>query len=195
MFIWDKETIKNYEVKLPKQTVKTKVIFIEIFLLTGYDYYASYGSTRVGGWALKESATLYCNKSDYDIGSEKFNVSYLKHESLHFTDLNEYPNLSSADLEYRSKLIELMYCTEKTIYTEITEFISGADSSDRSHSHPYANYILIENLSKMIFNSEFNSDINQWKKISVEKINKAATSLYKSSEETLQIDNNLMEII
>ena len=195
VFIWDKETINNYEVVLPKKTINTKVVFIDYFLLAGYDYYASFGSSSVGGWAIKESATLYCNKSDYDLDSEKFRVSYLKHESLHFTDLNEYPNLSSADLEYRSKVIELMYCTEETIYDRIAEFVNGANHSNRSHAHPYANYILIENLSKLIYNSEFKSDINQWKKISFEKINNAASLLYKKSEEILQKDKNLVEII
>jgi hypothetical protein len=198
LFIWNKETIKDYEVTLPKDTINTKVIFIEEFHLTGYDDYATCGKTQVGGWAIKESATLYCNNnngSGYDIDSEKFRVSYLKHESLHFTDLNEYPNLSSADLEYRAKVIELMYCTEETVYDRIVEFIIGANNTDRSHSHPYANYILIENLSKLIFNSEFNSDINQWKKISVDKINNAASSLYESSENVLQKDNSLNKII
>ena len=53
--------------------------------------------------------------------------------------------------------------------------------------HPeYANYILIENLSKLLFNSKFESDYNKWKQISVEDINNAATSLYNTSEKTLK---------
>jgi hypothetical protein len=79
----------------------------------------------VGGWAIKEDANLYCNKGDYDLNSEHFKVSYLKHETIHFTDLNEYPQLSSADLEYRAKLIELMYCTQETIYDRVTQFVDS----------------------------------------------------------------------
>lgn len=195
IFIWDKESTKKYEVILPKDTVKTTVVFIESYHICGYDDFATFGDSQVGGWAIKESATLYCNKGTYDLNSEKFEVSYLKHESLHFTDLNNYPNLSSTDLEYRSKVIELMYCTEGTIYDRISEFVSGANKADRENSHPYANYVLIQNLSKLIFNSDFNSDINQWKKVSVEKINKAASSLYESSENILQKDNSIKEII
>lgn len=195
LFIWNKETIKNYEVTLPKGTINTKVVFIEDFYLTGYDYYASYGSTEIGGWAIKGSETLYCNKSDYDLDSEKFKISYLKHESLHFTDLNDYPNLSSADLEYRAKAIELVYCTKETIYDRVSEFITGANNSDRSHSHPYANYILINNLSKLLFNSEYESDLNKWKQLSVEEINRAATALYNDSENTLQKDKDVAKII
>lgn len=195
IFIWNNESTKKYEVILPKDTVKTTVVFIESYHINGYDEFATFGDIQVGGWAIKESATLYCNKGTYDLNSENYEVSYLKHESLHFTDLNNYPNLSSTDLEYRSKVVELMYCTEETIYDRISEFVSEANKEDRENSHPYANHILIQNLSKLIFNSDFNSDINQWKKVSVDKINKAASSLYKSSENILLKDNSLNEII
>ena len=190
IFIWNKESTKKHEVILPKDTVKTTVVFIERYYINGYDEFATFGDSQVGGWAIKESATLYCNKGTYDINSEEFEVSYLKHESLHFTDLNNYPTLSSTDLEYRSKVIELIYCTKGTIYDRISEFVSGANKADRENSHPYANYILIQNLSKLIFNSNYNSDINQWKKVAVDKINKAASSLYNSSENKLRKDNS-----
>ena len=195
LFIWNKESTKKYEVILPKDTVKTTVVFIESYHINGYDEFATFGDSQVGGWAIKESATLYCNKGTYDLNSETFEVSYLKHESLHFTDLNNYPNLSAADLEYRSKVIELIYCTEETIFDEIGRFINGANKANRDNSHPYANYILIQNMSKLIFNSDFNSDINQWKKVSVDKINKAASSLYESSENILRKKYDLKEII
>lgn len=195
IFIWDKESTKNYDVILPTDTVNTTVVFIERYHINGYDDFATLGDTQVGGWAIKESATLYCNQGTYDLNSEEFEVSYLKHESLHFTDLNNYPNLRSADLEYRSKLVELMYCTEGTIYDRIAEFVSSANKAERENSHPYANYILIQNLSKLIFNSDFNSDSKQWKKVSADKINKAASSLFESSENILRKDNSLNEII
>ncbi|MDP5094057.1 MAG: hypothetical protein NWQ17_12155 [Polaribacter sp.] len=195
LFIWNKESTKKYEVILPKETVKTTVVFIESYHINGYDDFATFGDSQVGGWAIKESATLFCNKGTYNLDSEKFEVSYLKHESLHFTDLNNYPNLSAADLEYRAKVIELMYCTKETIYDNIGLFISGANKTDRNNSHPYANYVLIQNLSKMLFNSDYESDYTKWKKVPVEKINKAASSLYESSENKLQTNSSLNEII
>ncbi|MBK8622332.1 MAG: hypothetical protein IPN79_11375 [Saprospiraceae bacterium] len=195
LFIWNKESTKKYDVILPKETIKTTVVFIESYHINGYDEFSTIGDSQVGGWATKGSATLFCNKDTYELNSEKFKISYLKHESLHFTDLNNYPNLSSADLEYRSKAIELMYCTEGTIFDRISEFVSAANKTNRDNAHPYANYILIQNMSKLIFNSDFNSDINQWKKVSVDKINKAASFLYESNENILQKDNSLKEII
>lgn len=195
IFIWDKESIQKYDVILPKETVQTTVVFIESYHINGYDDFATIGDSQVGGWAEKETATLFCNKGAYDLDSEKFEISYLKHESLHFTDLNNYPNLSPADLEYRAKVIELMYCTAETIYDRISEFALGADKSDRENSHPYANYMLIQNLSKLIFSSDFNSDISQWKEVSVERINKAASILYESNEKILNNDHSLSEVI
>ncbi|MDA9262108.1 hypothetical protein N9P38_01965 [Flavobacteriales bacterium] len=195
IIIWDDETVNQYEVMLPKDTINAKVIFIENYHLNGYDNYASIGSSKVGGWAIKESATLYCNKGEYNLTSEKFKTSYLKHESIHFTDLNDYPNLSSADLEYRAKIIELMYCTKSTIHDIINDFIHAADSSQRTHSHPYANYSLIKNLSKQVFNSEFESTASKWKKVDAEKINEAALKLYETSEMILQKDTTVSKII
>ena len=195
LFIWNKETINNYDVILPKDTIDAKVIFIESYHLNGYDNYASIGSSQVGGWAQKESATLYCNKSTYDLNSEKFRVSYLKHESIHFTDLNDYPNLSSADLEYRAKVIELMYCTDKTAIGRALEFLYSADFTFRTHAHPYANAAIIKNLSKLIFSSEYESDIEKWNSLTTEVINTAAAKLYEMSEETLKKDPDLSEII
>ena len=195
LFIWNKGSTKKYDVILPNDTIKTTVVFIESYHINGYDDFATFGDSQVGGWAVKESATLYCNKGLYDLNSEKFKVSYLKHESLHFTDLNNYPNLSATDLEYRSKVIELMYCTEATIYDNIGLFISGSNKADRNNSHPYANYVLIKKLSKILFNSDYESDYTKWKKVSTNKINNAATQLYINNEETLQKDKKTSEII
>lgn len=195
IFIWDKGTTKNYDVVLPKDTINVTVILIEKYHINGYDSYASIGSSQVGGWALKESATLYCNRELYDLASETFMISYLKHESLHFIDLNQYPNLSSTDLEYRAKVIELMYATEKTAYDIIANFTNSADSSYRNHSHPYANYCLIQDMSRLVFNSEYESDSNKWINVPVEKINKAAKQLYELNESKLYKDKNASEII
>lgn len=195
LIIWNKESSEKYQVSLPKDTIATTVKFIQNYVLNGYDYFATFGSSQVGGWAEKESATLYCNKNEYDLKSEPFKISYLKHESLHFLDLNEYPNLSSADLEYRAKIIELMFCTEASIYDRIAQFLKGANPENRSHAHAYANYTLIKNLSQILFESEYVSDYNQWQQLSVKEINNAALSLYNRSESTLQKEKSLSEVI
>ena len=195
VLIWNQETRDQYTVALPKDTVRTTVVFITDYALNGYDEYASFGFAQVGGWAEKENATLYCNRDQYDLGSELFEVSYLKHETLHFTDLNAYPNLSAADLEYRAKLIELMYCTEATMQDRIAQFVREADGSDRAHSHPYANHVLITSLSEMLFQRGFERELAIWSSVTVEAINRAATTLYEASEATLQQDPARAEVI
>lgn len=195
LIIWNKESSEKYQVSLPKDTIATTVKFIQNYVLNGYDYYATFGSSQVGGWAEKKSATLYCNKNEYDLESELFKISYLKHESLHFIDLNEYPNLSSADLEYRAKIIELMFCTEASIYDRIAQFLNGANPENRSHAHAYANYTLISNLSQILFKSEYVSDYNQWQQLSVKEINNASLILYNRIESILQNEKSLTEII
>ncbi len=195
VLIWNQDSREQYTVALPKDTVRTTVVFITDYALNGYDDYATFGSAQVGGWAVQESATLYCNRDQYDLGSELFKVSYLKHETLHFTDLNAYPNLSAADLEYRSKLIELMYCTEATMQDRIAQFVREADGADRSHSHPYANHVLMTRLSEMLLQRGVEQDLAVWSTIPVEAINRAAAALYAASEATLRQHPERAEVI
>jgi len=77
----------------------------------------------------------------------------------------------------------------------MAQFLNAADSTNRNYSHPYANYILIKNLSEMLMDSEYETDYNKWKQVSVIEINDAASSLYKISEDTLNENNELTEVI
>lgn len=196
LLIWNDTSKENYEVVLPNDTINTNVVFINSFHLEDFDSFVTYGSASVGGWAIEEHATLYCNRTGYpSLSTEAFIFSYLKHETLHFKDLNDYPNLSLADLEYRSKLIELMYLTEKSMYSKLLEFIDGASNEDRDYTHAYANHVLLQNLSKIIFNSEFEDDAEKWKTIKVETINKAAEQLFNSSNAKLAENKESREVI
>ena len=123
LLIWDKQSQAEYAVVLPETNINVHVIFIENYVLRGASDYATFGHSQIGGWANNRDSSLFCNKGTYQLKSEKFQYSYLKHESIHFVDLKNYPNLQPADLEYRAKLVELIYCTEKTIYKRIDEFM------------------------------------------------------------------------
>lgn len=195
LIIWDKQSHSKYAVQLPNQFIDVNVMYIEHYVLKGVSAYASFNHSSVGGWAESEDSSLFCNKGAYRLGSEKFRVSYLKHESIHFIDLRNYPNLESADLEYRAKLIELTYCTNKTIYHRINEFISTASESDRDYSHPFANYYLIHHLSKRLFGVNFETDINKWKTIEAEIINAASRKLFEESSAKLNANPQLNRIL
>lgn len=195
LLIWDKQSQAEYSVDLPEIKIDVNVIFIESYVLRGASDYATFGHSQIGGWASNMNSSLFCNKGTYKLNSEKFQYSYLKHESIHFVDLKNYPNLESADLEYRAKLIELIYCTKKTIYKRIDEFITGASTESRENAHPFANYHLICQLSKKIFNKEFEADITKWKSLTPEEINKASLELFKCGSEKLKANPNLNRII
>ncbi|MFY7668729.1 MAG: hypothetical protein ACOVQG_08305, partial [Crocinitomicaceae bacterium] len=195
LLIWDKQSQSEYAVHLPEVKIDVNVIFIESYLLRGASDYATFGYSQIGGWASNNDSSLFCNKGTYKLKSEKFQYSYLKHESMHFVDIKNYPNLEPSDLEYRAKLIELIYCTEKTIFKRLDEFILGASNESRENSHPFANYHLIYQLSIKLFNNEFEADISKWKSLTPEEINKASLELFQKGSELLKANPNLNRII
>ena len=146
------------------------------FVTLGWDEYATIGK-HIGGWATDEA--LYCVEKGYDTKSETFKISYLAHEGRHFKDFNLFPDIDNTNLEYRAKLTELSLAKE-TLYDLIEFFIDNANS-ESINPHPVANYSLIKNLSRVLFNSDFENDISKWKKITSEKLNKTAEELNKST--------------
>lgn len=192
VLIWAKQSEEEYTIELPDTTINIGVIFIEDYILRGYIEYATFGDSQIGGWASADESKLYCNKGSYNLESEHYKISYLKHEANHFVDLQKYPNLSSADLEYRSKLVELCY-SDKKIYDLIQNFIRGASINNRSYSHPYSNYIIIQNLSNKLFSTDFETDINKWESLSSETVNNAAKELLLKNSSVL--NKNSTEVI
>ena len=183
LLIWTKESFGNYEVELPEQKTNVKVNFLEDFISLGWEDYATFNKHYPGGWAGKD--TLYCVKSMYDTSSEKFKVSYLKHETQHFEDYKLFPNLSGADLEYRAKLTELN-AANSTIYNLITFFIHNANNKRREDAHAFANYYVIRDLSQAIFKTDFVDDIAKWKAISANEINSVSMTLLIKNSENLK---------
>lgn len=195
ILIWNKQSHSTYVVELPEDTIDVNVIFIDNYVLRGASSYATFGFSQIGGWSSIENSSLFCNKGTYSLKSEKFQYSYLKHESIHFIDTKEYPYLEPADLEYRAKLVELIYCTDKTIYKRLDEFILGSSNETRDNSHPFANYHLINQLSKKFFNSEFESDILKWKTIPSKEINEVSLELFRKGSDLLEKTPSLARII
>jgi hypothetical protein len=96
-----------------------------------------------------------------DIDTPKFNISFLKHESQHNKDyMNNDWNFSVPVLEYRAKLCEIAYYPNTD---KIQEFINTA-SKDSKHGHSEAEYWVVSDLSKVIFNVEFEKDVLKWVK-------------------------------
>ena len=182
LFVWPKEDTVVYTIKLPETEVETKVVFVEDPVTMGWEEYATFGKYYPGGWATKE--LLYSVAKAYDKSSENFRVSYLTHEAQHFADYKTYPNLTGADLEYRAKLTELVYA-EETLYNLLGTFIRNASKENRN-AHAFANYAVIRDLSKAVFDEEFVDDLQQWKQVPKKKIRKKSKALLKRNSEGLQ---------
>jgi len=177
LFLWASTNKQIYDIKLPEKNIKVQVDFMENFVSNGWADYATFGRYYASGWATQDA--LYCVKKAYDISSESFDVSYLKHEAQHFADYKTFPLLEQTDLEYRAKLTELSTAQE-TIYKLISVFIKRSEKN-KELAHPFAQYCIICDLSKRIFNKEFVSDMNKWEKVPYQKINKVSIELIKQN--------------
>lgn len=182
LLVWSSETDTNYSISLHEEKINVNVVFMESFVTLGWEEYATMERYYPGGWTTKES--LFCVKSAYDLNSEGFKISYLAHEGRHFSDYKIFPKLTSADLEYRAKLTELSMAKETLIRT-INFFINNANY-EGNNGHSVANYCVIRDLSKKLFNSDFEKDIKKWEQIKIEDINDAAYAILNENTKTLK---------
>lgn len=170
---WGREDHSDYDVTLPESHVTVKVVFMNDVVTMGWEDYATFGKYYPGGWATDKE--LFCVGTAYDTASENFKVSYLQHEGQHFSDYKVFPKLTGLDLEYRAKLVELTYAKE-SVYNLINFFIRSSNY-DRNNPHAFGNFCVARDVSKKLFDSELEKDIEKWKAIPVEKINETAKEL------------------
>lgn len=180
LLIWKTQKDSTYTFSVFKEKISAKVFFLEDFVSLGWNRYVSLDKS-IGGWAKEDG--LYCVKEAYNIENDRFKIHYLAHEGRHFEDYKIFPNLSGYDLEYRAKLTEISLAQE-TLYSIIKQFSTSANY-DSDNPHPVANYVVIKNLSKRIFNSDFEKDISKWEAIDIAIINKTAYELLKENTKAL----------
>ncbi|MHC4574459.1 MAG: MBL fold metallo-hydrolase [Planctomycetota bacterium] len=181
LMIWQKETEKEYLVELPEGHQTVRVVFLDDFIIRGWTEYATLGKSKSGGWAKK--GALYC-PVHYDLSSEDFKVKFLCHEAQHLADYNLFGELEPCDFEYRAKLAELSKAKD-TINNKIKDLLKNS-KYDKKHPHPFANYCVIRDLSGILFNQDFVSDMKKWEAIPYEKINEASTELLKKNTRQLK---------
>lgn len=182
LLVWNNQEDTAFTFSLHGEETGAKVVFMEDFITLGWEEYATLGRYYPGGWATSDA--LYCVKSAYDTESENFKISYLAHESRHFSDYKLFPKLKSADLEYRAKLTELSMA-ENTLFQTIEFFIKNSNyESDNGHS--VANYCVMRDMSIALFNSDFEKDMNKWKGTDNKIINNTAYELLKANTEALK---------
>ena len=133
-YIW-RDTIPTvYRVELPDGTAEYTVNILKGFVFRSWMDYLTFGRFGTGGWASPDG-TINCIEQGYDFESERFPVSLLKHEAQHTVDMNQFPEITPAELEYRAKLVELHYSSDLGL---LQEFLSVADERRTGDSHAAA---------------------------------------------------------
>lgn len=161
-YIWKKNVLKTYKVKLPDGYTNYSVYMAKGFVSKSWMSYISFDKIGTGGWTGKDGS-IYCVWKSYrrQILLPKFQIHFLKHEAQHSVDLIKNKEMSSVDLEYRAKLVELIYSKKIKCFNR---FLLQADGEDETNSHSYASYLIISRLSERIFKEDYVSDSNKWKK-------------------------------
>ena len=133
-YIWKKTITKTYDVKLPDSQQKYTINILQGFIYRGWMDYLTFSRFGTAGWASKDG-TINCVEQAYDFESERFLVSFLKHEAQHTVDMKKYENITETELEYRAKLVVLCYCNDEKL---LQKFIQEADETRENDSHGLA---------------------------------------------------------
>ena len=145
-YIWQSTEEKTYGVELPEGRQPYTVRFLDGFLSKSWLDYISFGEIGTGGWTDGDGI-IHCVKSAYDLGDESFTVSLLKHEAQHAMDLSRYSQMASEELEYRAKLVELIYSCRRNL---LRQFVAEADSSKAGNGHSMAADRIAEKFKKRL---------------------------------------------
>ncbi|MEH7336195.1 hypothetical protein V7161_26575 [Neobacillus drentensis] len=183
-YIWNCTETVHFNVEIPQQSIPVSVHLMSDFILEGWMGYATFNNRSVGGWANEDG--LYCNIKRYkDLDDDQFQVSYLKHEAQHLYDYKYFPGLKSYELEYRAKLVELIYSKNHLI---LEKFLNDA-KNDPDFPHPYASFNIIKNLSSSLFNKDYEPNINVWLEKDYKKISSTALKLLEKNSSEIGIES------
>lgn len=171
-YIWRTTETVSYDVELPDGIQTYTVKFLDGFITRSWIDYLSFGEIGPGGWADGDGY-INCVKSAWDFESESFRVSLLKHEAQHARDLEKKKDMSSEDLEYRAKLVEMIYCSERNL---LEAFAQEADASDESNGHAMAAHRIVKG-----FRNALGTDCIDYTVLSVEQIQTVARMLFANS--------------
>jgi len=184
LYLWAKENKQRQIIELPESVVEIEVCAIEDVIIGGLYDCLSMGKVGAAGWVTKEGCTYFVHK--YDTGSDDFNISLLKHEGQHFLDLEKYPEMKSVDLEYRAKLVELIYHKQMDLFYFFLN--SMADSDDSNYPHALAQRRIIKGLSRKIFDIELEVCKDAWADKG-KQIQEFSLELLKEHSEKLKEEN------
>lgn len=171
-YIWKTQELASYRVELPEGTRDYAVMLLDGFLSKGWLDYISLGAVSTGGWSNGDGL-IHCIRSSYDLDSEDFQISLLKHEAQHGADLEHYPNISPQDLEYRAKLVELIYSSQRPL---LERFLGEADAAGPDSGHGLASARIARD-----FQNRLHSSPGQLAALPIPEVQAAARALFAES--------------
>lgn len=160
-YIWKNTETKVYNVALPNGNQKYAVKLLDGFISKSWCDYISFGVLGTGGWSDGDGF-INCIKSSYNLDDESFTISLLKHEAQHTNDLTKYPQMTAEDLEYRAKLVELIYSKKRNL---LKQFIYEADGTNNNNGHALASKRIILDITKNTHKDISNLIVDELQKI------------------------------
>lgn len=187
-YIWKTTEKREFQVELPKGTQVVAVYFLSDFILQGWLHFATFGEKFAGGWAAPEGLYYVAEvpkHKEISIDSNEFQVSYLKHEAQHLSDYTNFPKLSGKDLEYRAKLVELIY--EPDSMRLLSKFYYE-QKNDPNLPHPYSSHVIMKNLFKLAFGENESFSLEDWRNEDPGNIQNWSRLLYEEHTVRLKKD-------
>ena len=175
-YIWKDEELRHYKVELPEGTQEYAVKFLDGFIMKSWLDYISFGETGTGGWSNGDGL-IHCVRAAYDLESEDFQVSLLKHEAQHAMDQARYKDITNEELEYRAKLVELIYSRERRM---LERFVSQADVTKTDNGHGLAAERIVRG-----FEICLKKDRGSLTELPIESVQTIAQSLFSESREEI----------
>ncbi len=179
-YVWRRTEDRRFDVTLPRgERQEVTVHFMHDFILRGWLHWKTAGKQGAGGWYKQDEPDwpdgLYCVADRYPEPLDEnrtFQVSLLGHEAQHVADHRAFPALSSAELEYRAKLVELIGYDSAD--ERLTGFLADA-RDDPAEPHPYAAHLITDRLAARLLRSSPTADA--WQSIDYRRIRSCAQEL------------------
>ena len=187
-YVWSRTEPRTFTVSLPKgEPQEVTVHLMHDFLLRGWLYWDTYGRRGAGGWFKDDEPGwadgLYCVRDRYGDPLEDdpaFRVSLLGHEAQHVADHRAYPDLTSGELEYRAKLVELIGYA--SVEDRLRSFLEDA-RDDPDQPHPHAAHLIVTRLADRLF-GQLASDV-EWGSIDYGLVSRTAQELLDEDDARL----------
>jgi hypothetical protein len=111
----------------------------------------------------------------------------LKHEAQHLADKAEFPLLDGTSLEYRAKLVELIY--NRSVDGRLKDIIWIARDAPED-PHVMSSYRILGELSESVLGEPRVQDEDRWRDVDYIKVSEAARQLLTAHTLQLRTDND-----